>query len=102
MDVGTWLNSLGLDQYTDLFREQAIEADVLAELTEQHLIELGIPLGHRLRLLRAIGELAEGDRPVNGATAFRCARAAAIDGPVLRPGRLDRADASSIPKTWPT
>ena len=70
MDVGTWLNSLGLDQYTDLFREQAIEADVLAELTEQHLIELGIPLGHRLRLLRAIGELAEGGRPVNGAQPF--------------------------------
>jgi class 3 adenylate cyclase len=67
MDVGTWLNSLGLDQYTDLFREQAIEADVLAELTEEHLTELGIPLGHRLRLLRAIGELAEAGRPAEGA-----------------------------------
>jgi class 3 adenylate cyclase len=70
MDVGTWLNSLGLDQYTDLFREQAIEAGVVAELTEQHLIDLGIPLGHRLRLLRAIGELADAGRPANGGRAF--------------------------------
>jgi class 3 adenylate cyclase/predicted ATPase len=58
MDVGTWLASLGLDQYEPLFREHAIEADILPELTDQHLSDLGVPLGHRLRLLRAIGELA--------------------------------------------
>ena len=58
MDVATWLRSLGLDQYEGLFREQAIEADILPELTDQHLSELGIPLGHRLRILRAIRELA--------------------------------------------
>ena len=57
MDVGTWLRGLGLDEYKTLFDEQAIEADILPELTDQHLIELGIPLGHRLKLLRAIGEL---------------------------------------------
>src|SRR5215813_2860967 len=59
MDVGTWLRSLGLDQYELLFREQAIEADILPELTDQHLSELCIPLGHRLRILRAIRELAD-------------------------------------------
>src|SRR5260221_10130745 len=58
MDVGTWLRDLGLDQYEVLFREQAIDADILPELTDRHLIELGIPLGHRLRILRAIRELA--------------------------------------------
>jgi class 3 adenylate cyclase/predicted ATPase len=58
MDVGTWLRSLGLDRYEVLFREQAIDVDILPELTDQHLAELGIPLGHRLRLLRAIRELA--------------------------------------------
>ena len=58
MDVGTWLASLGLDQYEPLFREHAIEADILPELTDQHLSDLGVPLGHRLRMLRAIGELA--------------------------------------------
>src|SRR5215472_1546277 len=63
MDVGTWLASLGLDQYTALFREHEIEADVLAELTDQHLSDLGVPLGHRLRMLRAIAELASDGRP---------------------------------------
>jgi class 3 adenylate cyclase/tetratricopeptide (TPR) repeat protein len=59
MDVGSWLGSLGLDQYEALFREQQIEADILPELTDQHLGELGIPLGHRLRILRAIREFAD-------------------------------------------
>src|ERR1700756_1953817 len=63
MDVGTWLASLGLDQYEPLFREHAIDADILPELTDQHLSELGVPLGHRLRLLRAIGELASDGQP---------------------------------------
>jgi len=63
MNVGSWLGSLGLDQYEDLFREHEIEADILPELTDQHLKDLGVPLGHRLRLLRAIRELAIGTQP---------------------------------------
>jgi class 3 adenylate cyclase/predicted ATPase len=61
MDVGTWLRELGLEQYEATFRESKIEADVLSELTEQHLKDLGIPLGHRLKLLRAIRGLAGAD-----------------------------------------
>jgi len=57
MDVRTWLGSLGLDKYADIFREHQIEADVLPELTEQHLREMGVPLGHRLRMLRAVRQL---------------------------------------------
>src|SRR5262245_55764623 len=57
MDVRTWLGSLGLDQYEPLFREHRIEADVLAELTDAHLRDIGIPLGHRLRILRAVRQL---------------------------------------------
>ena len=57
MDVGTWLGSLGLDQYEPVFRERQIEADAIPELTEQDLREIGVPLGHRLRILRAIREL---------------------------------------------
>ena len=61
MDVGTWLGSLGLDHYESTFRENGIEADALAELTDQRLRDIGIPLGHRLRMLRAIRELAATD-----------------------------------------
>jgi class 3 adenylate cyclase/predicted ATPase len=63
MDVGTWLASLGLDQYEALFREHEIEADVLPELTDQHLSDLGIPPGHRAKMLRALRALAGETEP---------------------------------------
>jgi class 3 adenylate cyclase len=58
MDVGGWLRSLGLGQYEALFRASEIDADILPELTEVDLEKLGVPLGHRKRLLRAISGLA--------------------------------------------
>ena len=57
MDVGGWLRSLGLGQYVALFRASEIDADILPELTEIDLEKLGVPLGHRKRLLRAISGL---------------------------------------------
>jgi class 3 adenylate cyclase len=57
MDVADWLRSLGLSQYEPAFRESEIDADVLPELTDQHLRDLGISLGHRLKILRSIREL---------------------------------------------
>ena len=57
MDIGDWLRGLGLAQYAPAFREHAIDADVLSELTEGDLQGLGIPLGHRKRLLRAVRAL---------------------------------------------
>jgi class 3 adenylate cyclase/predicted ATPase len=58
MDVGDWLRSLGLGQYEALFRASEIDADILPELTDVDLEKLGVPLGHRKRLLRAISGLA--------------------------------------------
>src|SRR5712671_6787446 len=58
MDVGGWLRGLGLGQYEALFRASEIDADILPELTEVDLEKLGVPLGHRKRLLRAISGLA--------------------------------------------
>ena len=57
MDIGGWLRSLGLGQYETVFRENAVDASVLHDLTEDHLRELGFPLGARLKLLRAIAAL---------------------------------------------
>ena len=56
--MAAWLDGRGLGAYAETFAEQAIDADTLAELTEQDLVQLGLPLGHRKRLLRAISELA--------------------------------------------
>jgi class 3 adenylate cyclase len=58
MDVGTWLGGLGPGQYEAVFRETGIGVEVLPELTEQHFKELGVSLGHRLKMLRAIRGLA--------------------------------------------
>ena len=45
MDVGKWLQDLGLAQYGPLFREHEIDAEVLPELSEVDLEKLGLPLG---------------------------------------------------------
>ena len=57
MDVGGWLRGLGLGQYEANFGDKKIDFDVLADLTDGDLQELGVPLGDRGRLLRAIAEL---------------------------------------------
>jgi hypothetical protein len=44
-------------QYEAMFRESEIDAEVLPELTESDLSQLGMPLGHRKRLLKAIAAL---------------------------------------------
>jgi class 3 adenylate cyclase/predicted ATPase len=73
MDVGTWLGELGLGQYEAAFRESGIGVDVLPKLTEQHLRELGVSLGHRLKMLRALRVLA-GDAPIKAPPAGEAER----------------------------
>jgi class 3 adenylate cyclase/predicted ATPase len=57
MDLAGWLRSVGLGQYEAAFRENAIDLSVLPDLTDQDLEKLGVLLGHRRKLLRAIAEL---------------------------------------------
>jgi class 3 adenylate cyclase len=57
MNVGSWLQKLGLGQYETVFAANAIDGDVLAELTEADFEKIGIPLGDRKRLMRAINAL---------------------------------------------
>ena len=58
MDTAEWLRGLGLEQYANAFRENAIDAEVLRDLTAEDLKELGVgPIGHRRRLLTAIAAL---------------------------------------------
>jgi class 3 adenylate cyclase len=51
--IADWLTKLGMSEYG----EERTEIDVLPELTDQGLERLGISLGHRRRMLRAIREL---------------------------------------------
>ncbi len=53
-----WLASIGLSEYGDRFAEHGIDISVLPDLTDQDLKDIGVLLGHRRKMLRAISELA--------------------------------------------
>ena len=53
-----WQPGLGLEQYAPAFRDNDVDGEVLPELTADDLIGLGVTsIGHRRRLLTAIGAL---------------------------------------------
>jgi class 3 adenylate cyclase len=58
-DMAVWLGQIGLPEYAPIFAEHAIDPEVLADLDDQDLRELGVPLGHRKRLLKAIAALRQ-------------------------------------------
>ncbi|HMM90595.1 adenylate/guanylate cyclase domain-containing protein [Bradyrhizobium sp.] len=55
--IAEWLASIGLGEYAQRFAENAIDLSVVSDLTEQDLKDLGVLLGHRRKILRAIGQL---------------------------------------------
>src|SRR3984893_16116706 len=58
MDVAAWLRGLGLEQYAPAFHDNAVDGEVLRELTADDLKDLGVTLvGHRGKLLAAISAL---------------------------------------------
>jgi len=54
-----WLEKLGMSEYAQRFAENDIDTSVLPHLTDENLKELGISLGHRVKLLAAIRQLGE-------------------------------------------
>jgi class 3 adenylate cyclase/tetratricopeptide (TPR) repeat protein len=58
--VNEWLDAIGLGRYAELFAEHHIDFDVLTDLTEADLAQLGVTLGDRKRLMRAIAQLTGG------------------------------------------
>ena len=59
MDIGAWLEALGLSKYNAAFHENAIDLAVLPKLTVDDLRELGVKaIGDRRKLLDAIAALA--------------------------------------------
>ena len=55
--IAEWLASIGLSEYAQRFADNAIDLSVIRDLTEQDLKDLGVLLGHRRKILRAIAEL---------------------------------------------
>jgi class 3 adenylate cyclase/tetratricopeptide (TPR) repeat protein len=56
--IADWLKTLGMSEYAERFADSDIDTSVLHDLTDQDLKELGVSLGHRRKMLRAIAELA--------------------------------------------
>ena len=63
--MAVWLRNLGLERYEPAFRDNEIDWEVLPELTEGDLEKLGLPLGPRRKLLRAITGLSAEPDPVS-------------------------------------
>ena len=78
--VTTWLGRLGLEQYAKTFSDNAIDMEVLPDLTEADLEKLNIALGHRKRILRAIAELPGAGAALATGPAIPAAPAAGTDG----------------------
>ena len=57
VELGPFLSNLGLSQYIGAFADSDIDGAALLDLEEVHLKELGLSLGHRIRLIKAIAEL---------------------------------------------
>ena len=50
--IADWLQKLDLGEYTERFVENKIDISVLPHITDQDLNDIGIPLGHRRKILR--------------------------------------------------
>jgi class 3 adenylate cyclase len=58
-----WLVSLQLENYCEKLVEQHVDLDVLSDLTEADLADLGVPLGDRKRMMRGIQALRQREAP---------------------------------------
>ena len=52
-----WLAKIGLERYAPAFADNDIDVSVLPHLTDADLEKIGVSLGHRRKMLRAIAEL---------------------------------------------
>ena len=56
-EIADWLEKLGMSEYAQRFAENRIDFSVLPDLTDQDLKDLGVVLGDRRKMLRAIADL---------------------------------------------
>src|SRR5262249_53979280 len=56
-ELGPWLQAIGLGEHLELFRQHGVDLDIVGDLSEDDLVALGLPLGDRKRLIRAVATL---------------------------------------------
>jgi len=62
-DLRLWLQHVGLEQHAETFAANDVDFGLLPSLSDDDLKELGLSLGHRRRLLRALAELSDTAEP---------------------------------------
>ena len=62
-EIRRWLDDLDLGRYADVFELNDVDLDALGELSDDDLASLGVSLGHRRRILKAIREGGAPARP---------------------------------------
>jgi SAM domain (Sterile alpha motif) len=67
--IPEWLEKLGMSEYAQRFAENRIDLSVLPDLTDQDLEKLGVVLGDRRKMLRAIANLDNAQPAVASAPA---------------------------------
>ena len=111
-DIRKWLEDLGLGEYVETFVANDVDKDVLLNLDESDLGRLGLSLGHRKKLLRAIAdlkavlaanseparEIGNVDKPLSTAAERRQLTLMFVDlvGSTALSGRLDPEDMREV------
>ena len=58
VEVKEFLASIKLDKYKDKLIENGVEdLETILELKEEHIEQMGIPLGHKLKIIKKIKDL---------------------------------------------
>ena len=65
--LSTLLQELGLARYTAIFAENDVDLEALRLLSDAELEKLGVSLGHRKKLLKAIAERSGSELPASTA-----------------------------------
>ncbi|HEV3178059.1 MAG TPA: adenylate/guanylate cyclase domain-containing protein, partial [Stellaceae bacterium] len=68
-EIANWLDKLGMSEYAQRFAENRIDFSVLPDLTDQDLEKMGVVLGDRRKILRAIAGLVDGGKVAAQKTA---------------------------------
>ncbi len=86
-NIESWLTDLGLADHARVFADNRIDFDVLGDLGEDNLRELGLAFGDRKRLMKAIENLPAEHRPAGhrgGASAINLSLSTSRTGAVKR------------------
>jgi class 3 adenylate cyclase len=82
-EIADWLLKLGMSEYAQRFSENGIDFGVLADITDQDLKEIGVLLGHRRKILRAIRELADTRGPLKAPPSSATSPTPSVDTAIM-------------------